>query len=208
MKLKVNEIFSSIQGESTFAGLPCVFIRLCGCNLRCVYCDTTYAYDKGTDTEISAICETIGNHGINLVCITGGEPLLQNGTPTLAGELCVKGYTVLMETNGSVRIDCLPDDVIRVMDIKCPDSGMSDKMDWSNIALLKSQDEVKFVLCSRNDYEWAKEIVYSHDLIKKVKLLFSATVGRLDPGILAEWILEDKLNVRLQIQLHKYILMK
>ena len=183
-----------------------MFVRLSGCNLRCVYCDTTYAYDKGTDTEISAICETVGNYGINLVCITGGEPLLQNGSSTLAGELSAKGHTVLIETNGSIRIDCLPDDVIRIMDIKCPDSGMSDKMDWNNIALLKTRDEVKFVLSSRNDYEWAKEMVSRYDLIKKAKLLFSATGGRLDSGMLAEWILEDKLNVRLQIQLHKYIL--
>ncbi|MGR3179161.1 MAG: 7-carboxy-7-deazaguanine synthase, partial [Candidatus Anammoxibacter sp.] len=167
---------------------------------------TTYAYDNGADTEISAICETVVSYGINLVCITGGEPLLQNGTSTLAGELSAKGHTVLIETNGSIRIDCLPDDVISIMDVKCPDSGMSDKMDWNNMALLKPQDEVKFVLSSRNDYEWAKEIVSRYDLIKKAKLLFSATVGRLDPGILAEWILDDKLNVRLQIQLHKYIL--
>ncbi|MGR3218631.1 MAG: radical SAM protein [Candidatus Anammoxibacter sp.] len=205
MKLKVNEIFRSIQGESTFTGLPCVFVRLSGCNLRCVYCDTTYAYDKGTVTEISAICETVENYEIDLVCITGGEPLLQNGTPTLAKILKAKGHTVLIETNGSVRIDCLPDNVISIMDIKCPDSGMSGKTDWSNIALLKPDDEVKFVLSSRNDYEWAKEVVYKHDLIKKAKLLFGAAIEKLTPGNLAEWILNDKLNVRLQIQLHKYI---
>lgn len=205
LKLKVNEIFMSIQGESTFVGLPCAFIRLCGCNLRCSYCDTTYAYDKGKYMEINSICEAISGYGTDLVCLTGGEPLFQNASSALVRELCDKGYTVLIETNGSLRIDSLPEEAIRIMDIKCPDSGMSDNMDWNNIPLLKAQDEVKFVLSSRNDYKWAKDVVSRFGLTERVKLLFSAVEGRLDPGALSQWILDDKLKVRLQIQLHKYI---
>lgn len=208
MKLKVNEIFISIQGESTFAGLPCVFVRLCGCNLRCTYCDTIYAYEEGNYIEISKINNIIKDYGIDLVCITGGEPLLQNATAEFISGLCEGSYTVLIETNGSLRIDCLPEKAIRILDIKCPDSAMSDKMDWSNIPLLKPNDEVKFVISSRSDYEWAKDVICKYRLLGKVKLLLSAVEKMVTPNILAQWILEDKLNVRLQVQLHKYLSIK
>ena len=208
MKLKVNEIFLSIQGESTFAGLPCIFVRLCGCNLRCSYCDTTYAYEKGIYIETSKIYSIIKDYGIDLVCVTGGEPLLQRDTAEFVKGLCANSYTVLIETNGSIKIDSLPENAIRILDIKCPDSGMSDKMDWDNIPILKSNDEVKFVISSESDYEWAKEVICKFGLLGKVKLLLSAVEKIVTPNTLAQWILEDKLNVRLQIQLHKYISIK
>lgn len=208
MQLKVNEIFKSIQGESTFAGLPCAFIRLSGCNLRCCYCDTGYAFHDGDDIEIDDICRTISSYKVGLVSITGGEPLLQDATPLLSRTLCEMGYTVLVETNGTVMIDRLPGAVIRIVDIKCPDSGEADMTELRNIPLLRPCDEVKFVISSRRDYDWSKEMAARYRLAGKTKLLFSAFTDRLEPSRLAEWILEDNLNVRLQIQLHKYILQR
>ena len=206
VKLKVNETFRSIQGESTYAGFPCFFIRLSGCNLRCSYCDTTYAYDEGKYIDINTICESIrGDSGVDLVCITGGEPLMQEGTTALASLLEKMGYTVLIETNGSIRIKRLSGKAIYVMDVKCPGSEMSHKMYWENLSLLRPQDEIKFVLSSRSDYEWAKGVIEQYQLIGNVQLLFSCAKESLEPGIVAKWILEDRLRVRLQIQLHKYI---
>ncbi len=205
MKLKVNEIFKSIQGESSYAGLPCSFIRLTGCNLRCNYCDTVYAYEKGIDMGMEEILEDMELLGCSLIEITGGEPLLQETTPEFVRELLRQGYKVLVETNGSLNIDLLPEGAIRIMDIKCPGSGMSEKMDWKNIERLKDTDEVKFVLSSREDYDWAKEVIDRYELQKRAKVLLGIAFGRMEPRPLAYWILQDGLEVRLQLQLHRYI---
>ena len=165
-----------------------------------------YAYEEGKYIDIDSICESIsGDSGIDLVCVTGGEPLMQTGTTILVSLLVKMGYTVLIETNGSVKLHCLPGKAIYVMDVKCPDSGMSHHMDWDNMSIIRPQDEVKFVLSSRSDYEWARGVLEDYHLFGKVKLLFSCTKGRIEPGTVAKWILEDRLKVRLQIQLHKYI---
>ncbi|MDR4503387.1 MAG: radical SAM protein [Candidatus Scalindua sp.] len=203
--LVVNEIFKSIQGESSYAGIPCTFIRLTGCNLRCTYCDTTYAYDKGIEMSLETIEKKIEGYCCKNVCITGGEPLLQEAVHELIRGLLQLKYKVFVETNGSVNISVLPGNVIRVMDIKCPDSRMHGEMDWSNIKGLRPDDDIKFVISSREDYEWAKQITLAHDLTRKSNVLFGVVYGRLEPGILAELILRDKLNVRFQLQLHKYI---
>jgi 7-carboxy-7-deazaguanine synthase len=205
LKLKVNEIFKSIQGESTYAGLPCSFVRLTGCNLRCNYCDTVYAFDKGIDMGLEEILSDMELMGCSLVEITGGEPLLQEGTGELVKELLGEGYKVLVETNGSLNIDVLPEGAIRVMDLKCPDSGMSERMDWKNIERLRSTDEVKFVLSSRRDYDWAKGIIDKYALREKAKVLMAVAFGKLEPRPLAYWMLQDGLEVRLQLQLHRYI---
>jgi len=201
--LKVNEIFYSIQGESSYAGLPCVFVRLTGCNLRCSYCDTTYAYEEGADLLIEKILERAKGYACRLVEITGGEPLVQAGTPELVARLLNQGHTVLMETNGSLDIGRVDTRCIKIMDIKCPSSGEASKNDLDNLRKLSDRDEVKFVLGTREDYEFAKGIALSR-LQGKV-ILFSTVFGRLEPKTLADWILEDRLDVRLQLQLHKYI---
>ena len=205
ISLRVNEIFKSIQGESTFAGIPCVFVRLTGCNLRCSYCDTTYAYEEGVDMTANEIIKEIEGFGCKNVCITGGEPLLQRNTYKLINLLKKENYKIFIETNGSMDMNLLPRYVIRIMDVKCPDSGMNREMDWGNLERLRRDDEVKFVMSSKKDYEWAKRIVKKHNLPGKTKVLFGSAYGKLKPKSLAEWILKDKLNVRLQLQLHKYI---
>ncbi len=205
LMLKVNEIFKSIQGESTYAGLPCTFVRLTGCNLRCNYCDTVYAYDNGADMGLENILADIELLGCKLVEVTGGEPLLQKETGNLISLLIKKGYRVLVETNGSLDISALPEGTVRVMDLKCPDSGMADKVDWKNIDRLRPDDEVKFVLCSRRDYDWAKDIIEKHGLTKRTKVLVGIAFGRLEPREVASWILEDGIDVRLQLQLHRYV---
>lgn len=210
--LRVNEIFKSIQGESTFAGLPCTFVRLSGCNLRCSFCDTTYAYEEGTEMPLDEVISAVENLGCNLVEITGGEPLLQKDASILAERLLRKNYQVLVETNGSLNIDPLPYGAIRIMDIKCPDSGMSDKMLWDNIKRLRPTDEVKFVISSRTDYQWAKEVIERYGLtnngrtdIPVCPILISPAFGKLEPKEVAQWLLEDNLKARLQLQIHKYI---
>ncbi|MDP2899328.1 MAG: radical SAM protein [bacterium] len=205
MSLKVNEIFKSIQGESWFAGLPCVFIRLTGCNLRCTYCDTAYAYEEGNELPVEEILERVASYNCPMVEITGGEPLLQEETPRLATALLQKARAVLVETNGTLDIDVLPKGIVRIMDVKCPDSGESGKMLWGNMDRLVKTDEVKFVLQSRRDYEWAKAIVADYQLLRRCMVLFSPAFGVLEPRVLAGWILEDNLSVRLNLQLHKYI---
>lgn len=203
--LKVNEIFKSIQGESTYAGLPCTFVRLTGCNLRCNYCDTVYAYEDGVEMGVDEVVSDVKLLGCNLVEITGGEPLLQEETRELVLRLIRDGYQVLVETNGSLDIGVLPEGAIRITDLKCPDSGMADRMDWRNIKRLRPGDEVKFVLSSRGDYDWAKGVVDKYRLTERAKVLIGVAFGRLEPRQVAQWILEDGLNVRLQIQLHRYI---
>lgn len=204
--MKVCEIFVSIQGESTFAGMPCTFVRLSGCNLRCSYCDTTYSYDEGTDMSIERIMDKVTEEGPRLVEITGGEPLLQHDEVLeLMKRLLDSGYKVLLETNGSVSLASLDSRVVVIMDVKTPASTMSRQNDYSNFSYLKPDDEVKFVICDRNDYEWSKIMVQEQDLSKRCKVLFSPSAGSIDPGDLADWILRDRLNVRLNLQLHKII---
>ncbi|MBM4053225.1 MAG: radical SAM protein [Planctomycetes bacterium] len=201
----INEIFTSIQGETSFAGLPFVFVRLTGCNMRCGYCDTQYAYEEGIEMSISSIIDKVDSFGLKSVCVTGGEPLANSNTPMLIQELLNKNYTVLVETNGSYDVSILPNEAIKIMDLKCPDSGMSKMMHWENISYLTKKDEIKFVLSSRKDYEWARSMIVKHHLADVANVLMSAVFGIIQPSLIASWILEDRLNVRLQLQLHKYI---
>ena len=203
--MKVCEIFSSIQGESSFAGLPCTFIRLTGCNLRCSYCDTSYAYYEGQELTADEIIREVQRTGINLVEITGGEPLLQNESHLLIKRLIDEGYKVLVETNGSQDIKKIAKKAIVILDIKTPGSGMSKEMDFTNLDYIKSSDEIKFVITNREDYEWSKEIIQRYKLMEKCKLLFSPAFGTLPPENLAKWIIGDKLKIRFNLQLHKYI---
>ncbi len=203
--MKVSEIFTSIQGESSYAGLPCTFVRMSGCNLRCVYCDTKYAYDNGYEISESEIVKNIVKAGINLVEITGGEPLLQNDTCHLIKRLINEGFTVLLETNGSVSIKGIDKRTIVILDVKTPGSGMSENNNLENFKHLTASDEVKFVITNRNDYEWSKDIIKQHGLDLKHKILFSPAIGLIEPEKLVRWMLEDKLNFRLNLQVHKYI---
>jgi 7-carboxy-7-deazaguanine synthase len=205
MLLHVNEIFKSIQGESTYAGIPCVFVRLTGCNLRCSYCDTTYAYEEGSAMLLSEIISTINRYGCRNVCITGGEPLLQENINKLINLLKKNLFNVYIETNGSLNIDILPKGIVRIVDIKCPDSGMEQEIDWNNIEKLKHRDEAKFIISSKRDYEWAKGITNKYKITDKATVLFGLVHGKLNPKTLAGWILKDGLDVRLHLQLHKII---
>jgi 7-carboxy-7-deazaguanine synthase len=203
--MRVTEIFHSIQGESSFAGQPCVFIRLTGCPLRCTWCDTEYAFYGGTDHTIEEILAKVDSYGCRLVEVTGGEPLGQSEVFPLITQLCDRGYDVLIETSGA--IDTAPVDARAhvILDVKCPGSGMSDRMHWPNLARLTHKDEVKFVLANRSDYEWAREVVAHHALPTRCTVLMSPVFGALDSRQLAEWVLADRLPVRLQLQLHKLI---
>lgn len=203
--LKICEIFASIQGESSYAGLPCAFVRLTGCNMRCLYCDTRFAYDEGSEMTVMEIVEAVRKCGIPLVEITGGEPLLQDETPALARLLLDEGHTVLIETNGSLPIDRLDRRAVVIMDVKTPGSGMSHMTDLSNLNLLKPTDELKCVITDRKDYEWAKAFIAEHQAAKGCAILFSPAFGMVSPRALAQWIIEDRLPVRLNVQLHKYL---
>lgn len=203
----VHEIYLSIQGESTWAGCPCVFIRLTGCPLRCTYCDTEYAFTGGTLMTIQAVLEKIRPWACPLVEVTGGEPLAQKRCPQLLRALLDEGYMVLLETSGALPLDGVPYDVRKIVDFKCPSSGEIDRNCWRNVELLAPHDEVKFVIGTREDYDWAREMVAAHDLVRRCRaVLFSTVFGSLSPATLAAWMLEDRLyHVRLQLQLHKYI---
>lgn len=204
--LRVNEIYESVQGESTWAGLRCIFVRLARCHLRCVWCDTAYAFHGGDALSIKEIVEKCREMDCSLVEITGGEPLVQPGCADLAQALLDEGHTVLVETSGTLPIAGLPPASIKIMDLKCPGSGESDKNHWANIEALSGRDEVKFVIADRADYEWAKGVVADYRLDKRCNaVLFSPVHGSVDPKDLAQWIIEDGLNVRLQLQLHKYV---
>jgi len=205
--LKVNEIFYSIQGESSYAGRPCVFVRLTGCNLRCSYCDTQYAYDEGRLIEIDDIYQTINGYSCPLVEITGGEPLMQQQTPDIVHHLIETGHKVLVETNGSLDINKVDERCVRIMDIKCPSSGEQRHNDLGNIDRLTSTDEVKFVIGDQEDYDFAKSILQSYPqlLERNIVVHFSPVFGKIEPQVLAKWIMQDCLDVRLQIQLHKII---
>ncbi len=204
--LTVNEIFHSIQAESTHAGRPCVFVRLTACDLRCRWCDTSYAFHEGRKMSVDDVVADIDAYGCQTVEVTGGEPLLQPDVFPLMERLLEAGKTVLVETGGHRSIADVPTGVIRIMDIKCPGSGEAGKNDWSNLALLGRTDEVKFVLSGRNDYEYARDIVRNEHLPSRVNaVLFSPVHGELDPKQLSEWVIADRLDVRVQLQVHKYI---
>lgn len=204
--LTIHEIYRSIQGESTFAGLPCTFVRLTFCDLRCEWCDTPQAFYGGRKMELDAIMAKVTELGTPLVEVTGGEPLLQPACPELLRRLCDSGWQVLLETGGHRDIGVVDPRVVRIMDLKCPGSGMSAKNRWENIPLLSRNDEVKCVLASREDYEWAREKVREHRLAERVRaVLFSPVFGRIDPREIVAWILDDGLPVRFQIQMHKVI---
>jgi 7-carboxy-7-deazaguanine synthase len=205
MSLIVSEIFHSIQGESSYVGLPCTFVRLAGCNLRCRYCDSRYTWEGGQEATLDQVIEAVLAYRGRLAQITGGEPLVQAETPALASALQQNGYTVLVETNGALDVSVLPRNVVRIMDIKCPSSGESHRTLWENAWKLEPHDEVKFVIADRHDYEWARGIIGERFGMSKTKVLVSTVFGELPPRKLAEWILEDQLEVRLQIQLHKVI---
>jgi 7-carboxy-7-deazaguanine synthase len=203
--MMVCEIFTSIQGESSQAGMPCTFIRMTGCNLRCSYCDTTYAYNEGREFSEEDIFKKVRNTGIRLVEITGGEPLLQKGIYRLIERLLDDSYTVLIETNGSINIKDVDKRAVVILDIKTPGSGMCKEMDLSNIDHIKNNDEVKFVITDRIDYEWSKDIIQRYNLTNKCLVLMSPAFGILPAEDLAKWMLEDRLEARLNLQIHKYI---
>jgi 7-carboxy-7-deazaguanine synthase len=204
--LTVNEIFHSIQGESSFAGRPCVFVRLTACDLRCTWCDTPYAFYEGRKMSVDDVIADVESRGCDLVEVTGGEPLLQQDVYPLMQRLVDSGKTVLIETGGHRSIAQVPEGVVRIMDVKCPGSGESSKNDWSNLPLLTGRDEVKFVIADRVDYEFAREIVAREGLTGRCgAVLLSPVHGVLDPKELAAWVLADRLTVRVQLQVHKYI---
>ena len=203
--LKVNEIYFSIQGESSKAGLPCVFVRLTYCNLRCVYCDTEYAFYAGEDYTIDGIISEIKKYNCKLIELTGGEPLVQTQSLDLMKRLCDEGYEVMLETGGSLSIKEVDPRVMIIMDLKCPSSGMMKKNFYENINCLKATDELKFVIGSMEDYDWMKDIMEKYKLSKRFKILVSVVFDQLEPVTLVEWVLEDKLNVRFQLQMHKFI---
>jgi len=203
--LVVNEIYASIQGESTYAGLPCVFVRLTGCNLRCTWCDSEFSFYEGTRQTVEEVVTAVERLGLPLVEVTGGEPLLQPGVHPLMTRLADKGFRVLLETSGSLDISPVDPRVVRIVDVKCPASGESERNRWENIEHLRPTDELKFVLADRADYEWARACVRERDLASRCTVLFGPVWDRVQPQQLAAWILEDKLSVRFQVQLHKYV---
>ncbi len=205
-RVRINEIFHSIQGESTWAGRPCVFVRLTGCNLRCRWCDTEYAFYEGRHAEIGGVVERVAAFGCPLVEITGGEPLLQPGVHPLIGALLERGFTVMVETSGERDVARLDPRVIKILDLKCPGSGESARMRWSNLEHLTARDEIKFVIADRRDYDWARDALAAHRLASRVNaVLMSPVFGEINPADLARWILEDRLPVRMQLQMHKHI---
>jgi len=203
--LKINEIYKSIQGESRFAGEPCVFIRLTGCNLRCSWCDTKYAYYKGREVSIKQVMDKISALHCKLVQVTGGEPLLQQETHQLIKQLVKKGFRVMIGTNGSQDISKIDKRVVKLVDIKCPGSGESGKTLWGNLKYLTKNDEVKFVLSGRKDYDWAKKVTQKYELAGKTRVVFGAAYGKLSLKLLSGWILNDGIDARLGFQLHKYV---
>ena len=205
MALKINEIYYSVQGESTHTGRPCIFIRLTYCNLRCSYCDTEYAFYEGKDMEIAQIISEIQQWGCNLVEVTGGEPLFQEECIDLLHELINSNYEVMLETGGSLSISDVPKKVIKIVDFKCPSSKMEKKNLWSIVDDLQGHDEVKFVIGNREDFDWAKDKITEYSIDKICTLLFSPTFGVIDPQLIVEWILADNLPVRMQMQMHKMI---
>ena len=204
--LTINEIFYSVQGESTYAGRPCVFVRLTACDLRCSWCDTPYAFHEGTKRPVEKILAEVDAFACPLVEVTGGEPLLQDDVYPLMEGLLARGRTVLLETGGHRSTARVPERVVTILDVKCPGSGESEKNDWSNLDRLRPHDEVKFVVRDRADYEYAREAIARHDLARRAAAIHLSPVhGVMNPRTLSEWVLADSLPVRVQLQLHKYI---
>ena len=204
--LTINEIFYSIQGESTYAGRPCVFVRLTACDLRCSWCDTPYAFDEGRKQTVDDVMAEVERHGCQLVEITGGEPLLQEDVYELMNRLLAQGRTVMLETGGHRPIDRVPSAVVKIVDVKCPGSGESDRNDWRNLERLSPHDEVKFVVKDREDYEFARDVIRGRSLASRcAAILISPVHGETDVRMLSEWMLADHLPARLQLQLHKFI---
>lgn len=205
--MKISEIFKSIQGETAYAGLPCAFVRLTGCNLRCSWCDTAYAYSGGRDLPAGRVLEKVRGSGARLAAVTGGEPLLQREEVcALAEKLLEEEFTVLIETNGSLPVSGIPEGAVKIMDIKCPSSGMSDKNLWDNIECLERKDSVKFVLNSSKDYIWARGVIRKFNLCGKCEVLLSPVRGGgMPPADIADRMLADGLSARLQLQLHKIL---
>ncbi|OMG53209.1 7-carboxy-7-deazaguanine synthase QueE [Azonexus hydrophilus] len=205
MTLRITEIFYSLQGEASRVGLPTVFVRLTGCPLRCTWCDTTYSFTGGETSTVAAVLAEVGKYPARQVCVTGGEPLAQKACLTLLSALCDAGYDVSLETSGALDIAPVDPRVSCIMDLKAPDSGESAKNLWANLTHLKPRDEIKIVIASREDYEWAREVLLAHRLDARCPVLFSPAQGSIEPAELASWILEDGLPVRFQLQLHKLL---
>ena len=205
MALRITEIFFSLQGEASRVGLPTVFVRLTGCPLRCTWCDTTYSFTGGEAATIDSVLAEVGRHPARQVCVTGGEPLSQKECLPLLKALCDAGYDVSLETSGALDIGGVDPRVSRIMDLKAPGSGESDKNRWENLPLLNARDEIKIVIASREDYEWARQMIRDHALDTRCPVLLSPAQGMVAPQELAEWILADGLNVRFQMQLHKIL---
>ncbi len=203
--MRLYEIYSSIQGETQFAGLPCTLVRFTGCDLRCQYCDTAYAFTGGHDVSRESIVADVVSRGVKLVLLTGGEPLLQAELPALAAELLERGFTVMLETGGHRDISVMPEGVVVILDIKTPGSGEVAKNHWPNLDRLRQQDSVKLVICSEADYEWARALVSERRLAERCQVLLSPSFGQLEPKQLVAWMLRDRLNARLNLQLHKYV---
>lgn len=206
MQLRISEIFCSIQGEASRAGLPTVFVRLAGCPLRCVWCDTEYAFEGGERMPLSSILEQVASYRTPHVTVTGGEPLAQPDCHQLMRDLCDAGFDVSLETSGALPVEEVDPRVSLVMDLKCPASGESARNRWQNLSCLAAKDEIKFVIANRDDYEWSKAKLFEHNLSERVgEVLFSPVEGQLQPGELAGWIVQDALPVRFQLQLHKIL---
>ncbi len=203
--MRITEIFYSIQGESTFSGLPCVFIRTTGCNLRCTWCDTEYSFYGGVEMTLDEIAAKVETFGCRLVELTGGEPMLQKDIYALSARLLARGYTVLLETGGSLDLSQLDARVIKIMDLKCPGSGEAEKNYWPNLEVLQPHDQIKFVIKDRRDYEWSLEKMREHRLAERFPILFSPVFNVMNYRTLAEWMLADRVPARFQVQLHKYI---
>jgi 7-carboxy-7-deazaguanine synthase len=203
--MKITEIYSSIQGETQYAGLLCTLVRTTGCDLRCGYCDSAFAFHGGKEMTPGEIVAEVERLGAPLVLLTGGEPMLQRELPTLAGGLIAAGYKVMIETSGAHPLDTLPEEVVRVVDVKTPASGESGRMRWELLSALRPCDAVKFVLADEPDYQWACGVIQKHDLGRRTEVLLSPVHGQLDPQALVSWMLRDRLPARLNLQLHKYV---